>query len=151
MTSLSKNARVAGFVYLLLVLVGPIRLMYIPNTLLGSANATVVADAIASHATLFRLGIASDLLTGLLGLFVGLALYRLLKVVDQNYAAMMVIFGSLMVTPIYFANTVNDAAALMFARGADFLSAFDKPQRDAFVMLFLRLHDHGVVANEIFW
>jgi hypothetical protein len=56
-----------------------------------------------------------------------------------------------MVTPIYFLNTLNDAAALMLVHGADFLSAFDKPQRDALAKLFLRLHHHGVVANEIFW
>jgi hypothetical protein len=52
---------------------------------------------------------------------------------------------------VYFCNALNDVAALMFARPADFLSAFEKPQRDAFVMLFLRLHDYGVFANEIFW
>src|SRR5260370_5618811 len=56
-----------------------------------------------------------------------------------------------MVTPIYFLNTINDAAALLLARGADFLSAFDKPQRDALVMLFLRMHGHGILANEVFW
>jgi hypothetical protein len=39
----------------------------------------------------------------------------------------------------------------MFARGADFLAVFDKPQRDALAMLFIRLHHQGVVANEIFW
>jgi hypothetical protein len=46
---------------------------------------------------------------------------------------------------------VNDAAALFFARGGDFLTVFDKPQREAFAMLFLRLHHQGVLANEIFW
>ena len=151
MTSLSKNARVAGFLYLLLALVGPIRLLYIPNTLLVSGNATATATNIAAHESLFRLGIVSDLLTGFLSLVVGLALYRLLKSVDQNLAALMMVFGALMVTPIYFVNTINDAAPLLFARGADFLSALDKPQRDAFALLFLRLHDHGVLANEIFW
>ncbi len=34
---------------------------------------------------------------------------------------------------------------------ADFLSVFDKPQRDALVMLFLRLHHHQIVAAEILW
>ncbi|HEY5574658.1 MAG TPA: DUF4386 domain-containing protein, partial [Anaerolineales bacterium] len=66
-------------------------------------------------------------------------------------AALMVILGGLMVVPIYFLNTLNDAAALMLVRGADFLAVFEKPQRDALAMLFLRLHHHGVVANEIFW
>jgi Domain of unknown function (DUF4386) len=56
-----------------------------------------------------------------------------------------------MVTPIYFLNTINDAAALLLARGPDFLSALDKPQRDALVMVFIRMHGQGVLANEIFW
>jgi hypothetical protein len=151
MTPLSKNARVAGFLYLLLSMVGPIRLIYIPSTLIVHGNAAATANNIATHEWLFRCGIVSDLLTGFLSLLVGLALYRLFKVVDQTYATLIVIFGSLMVAPIYFVNTVNDAAALFLARGADFLSAIDKPQRDALAMLFLRLHDHGVLANEIFW
>jgi hypothetical protein len=86
-----------------------------------------------------------------LWIFVTLALYRLFKGVDQGLAVLMVILGSLMVTPIFFMNSVNDAAALFFVRGGEFLSTFDKPQRDAFAMLFLRLDHYGVLANEIFW
>src|SRR6266853_5763710 len=51
-------------------------------------------------------------------------------------------------TPASFSGSV---AALLLVRGADFLSVFDKPQRYALAMLFLRLHHGGVVANEIFW
>jgi len=104
-----------------------------------------------AHESLFRLGIVSQLLASVLWLFVPLALYRLLKEVDQALAVLMVILGSLMQVPIFFFNTVNDAAALLFARGGDFLTVFDKPQRDAFAMLFLRLHHQGDLANEIFW
>ena len=114
-------------------------------------NATATANNIAAHESLFRLGIIGDLLTGTLVIFVVLALYRLLKGVDQNHAVLMVILGGLMVTPIYFLNVLNDVAALLLVRGADFLSVFDKSQRDALAMLFLRLHHHGVLANEIFW
>jgi hypothetical protein len=150
MTSLSRNARVAGLLYLTL-LTAPLRLIYIPSKLFVTGNATATANNIAAHQTLFRLGILSDLLTGTMAIFLTLALYRLFKQVDQGLARLVVILGSLMVTPIYFLNTLNDIAALLFARGADFLAVFDKPQRDAFAMLFLRLHHHGVLANEIFW
>jgi Domain of unknown function (DUF4386) len=145
-----KNARVAGLLYLSLM-TAPLRLVYIPSTLFVSGNATATANNIAAHETLFRLGIVSDLFTGTMAIFLTLALYRLLKEVDHGLAVLMVILGSLMVTPIYFVNTLNDVGALLFARGADFLSVFDKPQRDALAMLFLRLHHHGVLANEIFW
>jgi hypothetical protein len=39
----------------------------------------------------------------------------------------------------------------MLVRDGDFLSVFEKTQRDALAMLFLRLHHGGVVANEVFW
>ncbi len=150
MTSLSKNARVAGLLYLSL-LGAPLRLIYIPNHLFVSGNATATANNIAAHEMLFRFGIVAELVTGIMALFLTLALYRLLKGVDQGLAVVMVILGSLMSTPIYFLNSLNDAAALLFARSADFLSVLDKPQRDAFAMLFLRLHGQGVRVNELFW
>jgi hypothetical protein len=46
---------------------------------------------------------------------------------------------------------LNDAAALILVRGADFLSVFEKPQRDALAMLFLRLHSQEIVVAEILW
>lgn len=151
MTSLSKNARVAGALYILFTLFGVVRLFYIPSHLFVHGNAAATANNIAMHELLFRFGIVSYLLCAAGWIFVTLALYRLLKGVDQGLAVLMVILGSLVVVPIAFFNTVNDVAALLFARGTDFLTVFDKPQRDAFVMLFLRLHHHGDLANEIFW
>jgi hypothetical protein len=151
MTSLSKNARVAGTLYILSSMVGSVRLIYVPNKLLASHDAATTLSNIAAHESLFRLGIVSQLLAAALWIFVTLALYRLLKGVDQGLAVLMVILGSLMVTPIFFMNSVNDAAALLFARGGDFLTVFEKPQREAFAMLFLRLHHYGDLANEIFW
>jgi len=151
MTALSKNARVAGLLYLLASLIGVVRLIYIPNVLIVTGNAAATAANIAAHESLFRFGILTDLTAGALFLFVTLALYRLFKEVDQRLAVLMVILGGFMITPIYFITTVNDGAALLFARGTDFLSVFDKPQRDAFVMLFLRLHHQTILANEIFW
>jgi hypothetical protein len=52
--------------------------------------------------------------------------------------------------PIAFLNEVNSIAALTLVRGADFLSIFEKPQRDALAMLFLNLHFDGIVVDQIF-
>jgi hypothetical protein len=151
MSSTRNPGRVAGFLYLLLVVLAPLRLMYVPSTLFVRGNATATANNIAAHELLFRLGIVSDLLCGTLLIFLALALYRLLKGVDQNYAVLMVILGGLMPATVDFLNVVNDAAVLVLVRGADFLSVFDKPQRDALAMLFIRLHHQEVVAAEILW
>jgi len=80
-----------------------------------------------------------------------MAFYRLFKGVDQNLAVLVVIFGGVMPALITFVSVVSDAGALMVVRGADFLSVFDKPQRDALAMLLLRLHDHQNTAAEILW
>jgi hypothetical protein len=151
MSSNTNPGRIAGILYLLLVIAAPLRLIYIPSKLFVHGNAAATADNIAAHELLFRLGIVTDLFCGTVLIFVVLALYRLLKRVNQNQAVLMVIIGGVMPATIDFLNVLNDAAALMLVRGADFLSAFEKPQRDALAMLFLRLHHDEVVAAEILW
>jgi len=150
MTSLSRNARVAGLLYILASAVGLVRLLYIPSALIVHGDAAATANNVAAHASLFRWGIVSSLVAATLWLFVPLALYRLLKGVDQELAGLMVILGSFMQVPLFFVNTATDAAVLLFARGGDSLSVFDKPQRDAFAMLFLNLHHHLDLAGLIF-
>jgi Domain of unknown function (DUF4386) len=143
--------RVAGFWYLLLIVIAPVRLLYIPSKLFVTGNATATVNNIAAHEWLFRFGIVGDLVCAVILIFLVLAFYRLFKDVDQYLAVLVVILGGVMPAVIYFVNVVSDAGALMVVRGADFLSVFEKPQRDALVMLFLRLHDHQNTAAEILW
>ncbi|HEX9162654.1 MAG TPA: DUF4386 domain-containing protein [Thermoanaerobaculia bacterium] len=150
MTSLSSKARVAGLLYIVASAVGVVRLIYIPTKLFVHGNAAATAANIASHDLLFRVGIVSYLLAGVLWLFVPLALYRLLKAVDHTLAVMMVILGSLMQVPAYIINVGTDGAALLLVRGAGYLSTFGKPQREAFAMLSLNIHHELDLANMIF-
>jgi len=53
--------------------------------------------------------------------------------------------------PIAFLNELNAIAALALVRGADFLSLFDEPQREALAMVFMNLHGHGIDMAGIFW
>jgi hypothetical protein len=151
MTSNRNPGRVAGLWYLLLVLAGPLRLIYIPNKLFVHGNAAATASNIAAHEWLFRFGIVSDLFGAVILIFLVMAFYRLFKGVDQNLAVLVVIFGGVMPALLDLVSVVYDAAALMVVRGADFLSVFDKPQRDALAMLFVRLSDHQTTAAEILW
>jgi Domain of unknown function (DUF4386) len=64
---------------------------------------------------------------------------------------LVVILGGVMPALIDFVGVAYDAAALTLVRRADFLSVFDKPQRDALAMLFLRLRDHQNTAAEVLW
>lgn len=151
MNSLSRNARVAGFIYLVLVILAPFRLIYIPSTLFVPGDATATASNIAAHELLFRLGMVSEFLCGVVVILLVLALYRLLQEVDRTQAILMVILGGLIPGAIDFIVVLNDAAALILVRGADFLAVFDKPQREALAMLFLRLHHQQVMVAELLW
>lgn len=143
--------RVAGLWYLLLSILGPVRLMYIPGKLFVPGNAPVTAGRISDHVTLFRLGMVSDLVCGVVLIFLVLAFYRLFKGVDPHLSVLVVILGGVMPALIDFMNVVNDGGALMAVRGADYLFVFDKPQRDALAMLFLGLHDRATTGAEILW
>jgi len=151
MNSTHNPGRVAGLIYLLLVVAGPVRLMYIPSKLFVPGNATATASNIATHEMLFRLGMVSEVVSGVIVIFLALALYRLFKGVNQNLAVLMVALGGVLPAALDFFNELNNAAALLLVRGANFLGVFDKPQRDALAMLFLHLYDQENFAAEIFW
>jgi Domain of unknown function (DUF4386) len=141
--------RVAGLLYLLLGF-SLFRPIYITGALIAREDPAATARNIAAHELLFRFGIVTDLLSGLACLFIALALYRVFKAVDRPLAVLMVILGGLMPAVIDFLNVLNDVAALILARGEPFLSAFTTLQQASLAMLFLRIHDHGYLINEIY-
>jgi hypothetical protein len=144
-----KAARLAGAVYLSMAVTAPFSLIYVPRTLIVHADATATANNVLAHETLFRLGIVADLITSVILVFVVMALYRLLSGVNKTSASLMVALV-LVSAAVGFMNVLNNIAALTLFRAADFLAVFEKPQRDALAMLFLRLHGQGLIINEIF-
>lgn len=150
MHATDKAARVAGAIYLSMAITAPFSLIYVPRTLIVPGNSTATANNILAHETLFRLSIVADLITSVIFILLVMALYRLLSGVNKTLASLMVALVLVSVA-VGFMNVLNNIAALTLFRGADFLAVFDKPQRDAMAMLFLRLHGQGLVINEIFW
>ncbi len=61
MRSARNPGRVAGLGYLLLVFLGPLRLIYISAKLFVRGDAPATVDRIAAHEWLFRMGILADL------------------------------------------------------------------------------------------
>lgn len=151
MSSIRNQGRIAGLWYLALVLLGPLRLMYIPNKLFVYDDATATISNISAHSWLFRMGIVADLAGAVILVFLTLAFYRLFAGVDRSLAVQVVIFGGVMPAILDLVGIACDLAALMVARGGHFLAAFDQPQRDALGMLFLRLRDGQNTAAEILW
>lgn len=150
MPSLQKRARVAGWLYFILVVLGVMNLIYIPGKLIVKGNAAATAHNILASESLFRFSIASSLVSVVVFVFLVLALYRLFKDLDQPLGALMVILVLVQV-PIGFVDGANQLVVLVLLRGADFLAVFDQPQREALAMLFLKLSTQLALVSEIFW
>ena len=150
MSSTKNPGRFAGLLYVLFSIPGFFAMMYVPSKLIVHGNAAATASNIAASETLFRLGIAGQLICQAGFIFVALALFELLKGINRRHASLMVTLVVVGI-PIAFVNELNSIAALALVRGADFLSLLEKPQREALAMLFLNLHFHGLVVDEIFW
>jgi hypothetical protein len=150
MSFANNPGRFAGLLYVLTSIVGFFAMGYVPSKLIVHENAAATANNMAVSETLFRLGIAGNLIGQAGFIFVALALYELLKGVNRRHASLMVILIVISI-PIAFLNELNSIAALVLVRGADFLSIFEKSQREALAMLFLKLHGQGFVVAEMFW
>ena len=150
MHPIKKTARIAGAIYLSMVITGPFSLIYVPGKLIVQGNATATAANILAHDTMFRLGIVAALFGQIIFICLAIALYRLLSDVSKNWARLMV--GLVLVSAaVGFVDELNNLGARILFRGGEFLSVFDKTQLDALGMLFIRLHGQGIMIAEIFW
>jgi len=150
MSSIKKQARVAGLLYFLASLPAPFGLIYIPNKLIVLNDATATANNIRSFESLLRIGIGCELLGSILFILVVIALFRLFKPVNETQAiAMMILI--LVSIPISLLSVVNELVALTVVGGANYLSVFDTGQLNALAYILMRLHSRAILVAEIFW
>jgi hypothetical protein len=127
MTNRNKTARLAGLLYLILVISGIISLKYIPSQFIVWESATETLQNIMNSELLFRLGIVSGIITFLTFLLLPLVLYKLLSGVNKTYAALMVIFAVIIV-PVSFVNILNKFSILTLISKANYLKELDSSE-----------------------
>ena len=150
MNSGKKLARITGFVYLIIGFSGGFSMMYIPSKLFVSGNAILTAQNILASEQLFRFGIVSALICQVCFVLLPLFLYKLLKSVNQNFALLMVVFA-FMGIPIAMLNMINQLAVLSLLNGSGYMSVFNPDQLHALTLLFLDIHNYGIMIAQIFW
>jgi hypothetical protein len=150
-TSPLVRARVAGALYLFANIFAPFTLLYLPSRFIVRGDAAATAGNIMASESLFRLGIVGNLFTFIANIFLALALYQLLKVVNKNMASVMVILF-LVGVPIAMLNELTQLAVLQLLSGAGYLmKAYATDQLQALAYLLLRLHDQGLLIAHIFF
>lgn len=150
MENASRVARLAGVLYVMMGVPATFSLFYVPRRLVVPGDAGATATNVLGEELLFRLGIVAELTAAVFLLLLVLALYRLLHRVEANHARLMVALVAVSVA-VTFANALNDIAALAVFRGPQYLSMFDKPERDGLGMFLIDLHRQGIAVVGVFW
>jgi Domain of unknown function (DUF4386) len=142
-TSPLVYARIAGILAILLVVLGPFSLIYVPSTLIVPGDATATADNIRASESLFRTAIISDLVIFFDEIVLTVLLYVLLRPVSRTLS-LVAAFARLSMAVIQGINQLPSLIVLLLLSGAGYFAAFEPSQLDALVLLFLNAREYGV-------
>ena len=140
-------ARIAGVLYLVVAILGGFAELVVRDGIVEAGNAAATADNIRGSATLFRWGFASDLVQATVFLFTAMALYLLLRHVNELVARAMVVIVAVAVAIICL-NLLNQYVALQVATGG---AASGSAGTDALAGLFADMHAAGYLIAQIFF
>ncbi len=136
------TARMAGLLYLIIAVCGPIGMLYVPSVLIIPGDATATANNILASESLFRIGFVSDIIVFLCEIVLVVLLYVLFKPVSETLS-LAAAFSRLAMAVVQGINLLNHVFVLLLLSGAGYLAVFKPDQLHALVMLFLNAHDFG--------
>ena len=142
-------AKVAGFLYLFLMVTGIFAEFYARGPLIVPGDAVQTARNIVASERLFRVGIVSDLITFAGDVALLWALYVVLRPINRNLA-LLAAFWRLGECSILAVILLNEFAALALLSGADYLRAVDTQQLQALVYTLLRVYGAGFQIGFVF-
>lgn len=146
----NRTARIAGFFYLLLIVSGIFSILYVPSELILWDNAAETVQNITSSQLLFKLGILGNLVCFTCFIAVPVVLYRLLRSVNQEQAALMVVFA-LTSVPISYLNIVNHMDVLALIDNVQYANIHGVDSLNSEVMLLLESFNNGTLVAHVFW
>ena len=147
--SLKQTAKLAGLFYLLQVLTIGFNLGYVRSTLIVAGDAAATAANITANESLFRMAMASNIVSQIFLFFFGLTIFKLFKSVNKTLATVF-LTSLLLSVGIAVVNSLNNFAALLVLSNADYLKAFQPEQIKALMMVFLRMSNSGIGLLEVF-
>jgi len=148
MTSIKNTARLVGILILLIAVLAPFSILYLPSTFIVPGDAAATASNVMASDGLFRLGIVVDSVVILLEIVVIAILYVLLRPVNRTLA-LVAAFARLVMTVVMAVNVFNSLGVLLLSSDAEYLTVFEPDQLHALVLLFLNLHDSGVYIWQV--
>lgn len=150
MTDEEKASRLAGLLYLVVVVTGFFSLAYVPSRIPQAGDPQAMISGIAEHQLLFRFGIAAFLLNQLAFLLLPLVLFGLLKPAGHTAATMMVVFAVVSV-PIGLVSVTDRLDALLLLADARYMALLGPQQLLVEVLLTIGEYRNGILTTMLFW
>ena len=145
-----QHARFAGVLYLIVAIFGGFAHLFVRAQVYVPGDAATTAQNVVANAALVRIGVVADLFQATVFLFLGMALYLLLKDVNANAARAMVILVAIASTIICL-NMVFQFAAMLVANDGAYVAAFGAAGANALVLLLLDIQHYGYLIAQIFF
>lgn len=145
-----KIARVAGLLYLIVVLTGIFSLAYVPSKIIDWDNPALTFQQITASSFLFKLSIVGSMVCYAAFTLLPIVLHELLKQVNAFYAKLMVVLAVVSV-PISFLNLQHKFAVLSLIGKESYLQVFTPEQLQSEVMLSLNQYNDGISIASVFW
>ena len=143
-------ARIAGALYLFIIIAGLYDEVFVRGNLIVAADAAATVQRITASESLFRIGIVGDLLMHVCDVPATLILYVLLRPVSKELSCLAAVV-SMLQTAILSANKLNLVAVVLLLRRTDSAMAFDPHQAQMLASLALALHEYGFAIGLIFF
>jgi len=136
------KARIAGLLYLIIIVGGVFAQIFVRDRLVVSGNPAATAGNIASHELLYRLGFSAEVFYLLCSIPLKILLYQLFKVVNRNVALVMVLFAAVGTAIQGVILLAHYAPLIILGEGA-WLSAYSTAQLQAAAYASLIVFDYG--------
>jgi hypothetical protein len=149
-TSPQTYARVAGGLYLFIIVAALFAELFVRGKLIVSGDAAATAHNIIANGSLFRFGGAADLLVFVCDVMLAWIFYVLLRPVS-NDLALLAAFFRLVYAAVVSVNAVNHFAPLLVLGNASYLNVFTTDQLNALALLSLRAHAVGYNVALVFF
>ncbi|MCK0190641.1 DUF4386 domain-containing protein [Arenibacter sp. F20364] len=143
-------ARIAGLLYLMVIICGIFAEKYVRFTLVDLNDSAVTAQNIGNQEFLFRMGFVADLLMQLAYFLLPVVLYQLLKNTSKELAGLMVLSVTVAVA-IMCINMLNHYAPLLLLNHNIYTSAFSTEQINNSVSFYLEMHNKGYHIAQLFF
>jgi hypothetical protein len=145
MNSIKMTARVAGFLYLIYIVMSIFASVIGRSRLIVLGDAATTARNIMASAWQFRIGFVVDLVAAVLFLLAAWALYVLLKPVNEALSLLFLLLNLAGVAVWCFSDLFLIASQLLLS-GADYLKVFQADQLQALAMLSLHMYKNGFLG-----